>query len=146
MVPEISINYLAVLVCVVVSMPLGFVWFGPLFGKPWAKHMGMADMEQPGGGEMAKSMVLYAVGSFLIAFVLAHSLEVWRASNWNAGEDLPGWNYALNGAFFTWLGFFVPLQIGRVAWEKKGWGLVAINASFDLVRLLAFAFLLAYWR
>ena len=52
----------------------------------------------------------------------------------------------MNGALFTWVGFFLPLQIGRVAWEQKGWGLVAINGSFDLVRLVLFAFILVYWR
>jgi len=62
------------------------------------------------------------------------------------GPDMPGWAYALNGAIWTWLGFFLPLQMGRVAWEQKGWGLVAINASFDLTRLLVFAFILSYWR
>ena len=54
--------------------------------------------------------------------------------------------YGLNAAVWTWIGFFVPLQIGRVAWEKRGWGLVAINSSFDLVRLLIFGMILAYWQ
>ena len=31
--PEIAVNHLAVAVCVVVGMPVGFLWFGPLFGK-----------------------------------------------------------------------------------------------------------------
>ena len=45
--PEININYLAVVACVIGAVPIGFLWFGPLFGKAWAKHMGMEDMEQP---------------------------------------------------------------------------------------------------
>ena len=68
--PEIAINYLAVALCVLVALPVGFVWFGPLFGKPWAKEMGMEDMEPPGGAAMGKSMVIYALGSLLIAWVL----------------------------------------------------------------------------
>jgi len=28
----------------------------------------------------------------------------------------------------------------------KKWGLVLINASFDLVRLLLFGFILSYWQ
>lgn len=144
--PEITINYLAVIVCVVVAMPLGFLWFGPLFGKPWARHMGMEEMAQPGGAQMAKSMALFAIGSFLIAFVLAHSIEVWQPSTWNYGPDGSPASYALGAAIWTWVGFFVPLQIGRVAWEQKSWGLVLINSSFDLVRLLVFGFILAYWQ
>ena len=44
------------------------------------------------------------------------------------------------------VGFFLPLQIGRVAWEQRRWGLVAINGAFDLVRLRLFATILSYWR
>lgn len=91
-------------------------------------------------------MLIFAIGNFLIAFVLAHSLEVWRPSAWGLAGDQSASYYAVNAAFFTWIGFFIPLQIGRVAWEKKGWGLVAINGLFDLVRLLIFSFVLAYWR
>ncbi len=143
--PEISVNYLAVAVCVLVAMPVGFLWFGPLFGKAWAKHMGMEDMEQPDGAAMSTSMVIYALGSLLIAVVLANTMGAFRPSSWNVGQDQAGWVYGLNGAFWTWLGFFLPLQMGRVAWEQKGWGLVAINSSFDLTRLLLFGMILGYW-
>lgn len=143
--PTYSLNYLAVAACVIAAMPLGFAWFGPVFGKKWAEHMGMADMAEPEGSEMAKSMVNFAIGNFLIAFVLAHSIAVWRATSWGLAPDVSSLALALNGAGFTWLGFFLPLQMGRVAWEKRRWGLVAINASFDLTRLLVFAFILAYW-
>ena len=143
--PTISLNYLAIAVCVVVAMPLGFLWFGPLFGKPWAEHMGMSDMEQPDGATMAKSMVNFAISNLLIVYVLAHSVAVWRASSWGLGPDMSNLTLAASTAGFTWLGYFLPLQMGRVAWEQKEWGLVAINASFDLTRLAIFAFILTYW-
>jgi hypothetical protein len=143
--PVIPINYLAVLACTVISMVLGFIWFGPLFGKLWARHMGMEDMAKPSSGEMNKSLLIFALASFLIAFVYAHAVGVWRASAWGLSPDAPPNMLALNSAFFTWLGFFFPMQMGRVAWEQKKWGLVAVNTSFDLVRLLAFGFVLAYW-
>ena len=142
--PDIAVNYLAVAACVVAAMPVGFLWFGPVFGKAWAKGMGMEDVK-PDGAAMAKSMIIFAVGNLLIAFVLAHSLAIWRPSTWGAGEDAGAYVFALNAALWTWVGFFVPLQIGRVAWEMRGWKLVAINASFDLTRLMIFAFILAYW-
>ena len=143
--PEITINFLAVVVCAAAAIPVGYLWFGPIFGSRWARHMGFEDMEPPGGGAMAKSIGLHAFGSLLIAFVLAHSIVVWQPATWGVGENQAAWVYGLNGAIWTWLGFFVPLQITRVAWEMKRWGLVAINASFDLVRLLIFGMILAYW-
>jgi hypothetical protein len=146
MLPDLHINYLAIATCVVVSMPLGFLWFGPVFGLSWAKEMGFESKPQPDGKAMAKSMVLYLLGSLLIAFVLAHSIEIWRPSTWHAGTDGADWIYGANAAFWNWIGFFIPLQIGRVAWEFKGWKLVAINSSFDLTRLMLFGMILAYWR
>lgn len=77
--------------------------------------------------------------------MLANIVAVWRPSTWNVGPDAAGWIYAVNGGFWTWLGFCLPVQRERVAWEQKGWGLVAINASFDLTRLMIFGFILAYW-
>jgi Protein of unknown function (DUF1761) len=144
MMPTITVNYLAVLACAIAAMPVGFLWFGPLFGKAWARHMGFGDM-QP-GGSMAKAMTIFFVGNLLIAFVLAHSVEVWQASSWGLSPDRAAWIYGLNAAVWTWLGFFLPVQMGRVAWEMKRWGLVAINSSFDLTRLLLFGMILSYWQ
>ena len=35
-----------------------------------------------GGSAMAKSMLIYAIGSLLIAWVFAHSIAVWYPSTW----------------------------------------------------------------
>jgi hypothetical protein len=144
--PALTVNHVAVFLCVLLAMPLGFLWFGPLFGRTWLRQMGMEHVPPPGGAAMAKSTLIYAGGSLLMAYVLAHSLEIWRPSTWQIGPDAAPWVYALNGAFWNWLGFFLPLQMGRVAWEQRGWGLVAINAGFDATRLLLFACILSYWR
>tara|TARA_Y100001934_G_C12310107_1_gene754504 strand:+ start:1360 stop:1494 length:135 start_codon:yes stop_codon:yes gene_type:complete len=42
--PDINVNYVAIAVCVVVGMPVGFLWFGPIFGRAWARQMGLEDM------------------------------------------------------------------------------------------------------
>lgn len=143
--PTIPINYVTVAAAVIVLMPIGFLWFGPLFGARWARHMGLADLPQPSGAALGKSMALFAISNLLLVFVLAHAQGVWRAGAWGLSPDVSNASLALNSAGFTWLGFFLPNQIGRVAWEQKQWGLVAINGSFDLVRLVVCACLLAYW-
>ena len=57
MMPAMSINYLAVLACAIVAMPVGFLWFGPLFGKTWARHMGFANVQE-NSGSMGKAMAI----------------------------------------------------------------------------------------
>jgi len=142
--PELTLNYIAIVVAALAVVPVGFVWFGPGFGKAWATEMGMDIEEKPEG--MGKSMALFVLGNLLISFVLAHSIEVWQPEVWGAGTNDAMWIYGLNAAAWTWIGFFVPLQIGRVAWEQRSWKLVGINASFDLVRLLIIGMILAYWQ
>jgi hypothetical protein len=39
-VPEITINYAAVLLAAVANMVVGMLWYGPLFGKQWQALMG----------------------------------------------------------------------------------------------------------
>ncbi len=146
MLPAMSINYLAVLVCAIVAMPVGFLWFGPLFGKTWARHMGFGEMQPPDAGSMGKSMAIFFFSNLLIAWVLAHSIEAWQASSWGLSPDAAPWIYGLNAGFFNWLGFFFPVQMNRVAWEMKSWGLVLINSTFDLTRLILFGLILSYWQ
>jgi hypothetical protein len=145
--PVIALNYMAIAVCVILGMARGFIWFELLFSKAWARHMGMEDVAEPEGAAMAKSMTIFFVSNVLIVYVLAHTLGVWRASAWGLSPDMSALSLslALYTAGFTWLGFFLPLQMNRVAWEMKKWGLVAINAGFDLTRLLVYSFILAYW-
>ena len=45
-----SINWLAVVVCVIVSMVVGFFWFGQkTFFQIWWKAIGKSDKVDPGG-------------------------------------------------------------------------------------------------
>ncbi len=122
--PVIALNYMAIAVCVILGMARGFVWFELLFSKAWARHMGMEDVAEPEGAAMAKSMTIFFVSNVLIVYVLAHTLGVWRASAWGLSPDMSALSLslALYTAGFTWLGFFLPLQRNRVAWEMKNVG------------------------
>ena len=73
---EITINYVAVAVAVVANFIFGFLWYTPLFGKTWAKEMGMDPEAKPDGGAMAKGMIMMVIGNFLMAYVFAHNIAV----------------------------------------------------------------------
>ena len=137
---EMQINYIAILVAVVANFILGFLWYTPLFGKAWAKEMGIDTSVKPAGAEIAKGMMFMVVGNFLMAYVFAHNMAAWKF--------VPGMEQAsasetiLQSAFFTWLGFFVPVDLSTVAWEKKSWKLFSINTFYHLATLLVAATLL----
>ncbi len=142
-------EWLSIVLAAVASFFIGFIWYTPLFGRAWAREMKMDLDAKPDPKAMALGMGLGIVGQFLTAFVLWHSIHGWIPSLWGQTLGVEATNsaaavYALNGAGFIWLGYFLPQQLNRVAWEEGSWKLVAINASYDLLRLLAMAFILAY--
>ena len=139
---ELPINYPAILVAVVANFILGFLWYTPLFGKAWAKEMGFDTSVKPSGGEMAKGMVFMVVGNFLMAYVFAHNMVAW---SFVPGMDqMPKVGSVMNSAIFTWLGFYLPVDIGIVTWEKRSWKLFGINTGYHLAMLLVAATILAY--
>jgi hypothetical protein len=113
----------------------------------WMSAMGMKPEDcKPDKSKMMKGLVLTVIGTFLTTFVLAHSTQVWRGSVWNVGSDGPGYIYGFYGGFFTWLGFYVPMQFSKVSWEGRSWKLFALNAAHDFVNLQLIAQILSNWR
>jgi hypothetical protein len=138
---EITVNYMAIGLAVVANFILGWLWYGPLFGKAWAREMNMDYNEKPATNEMLRGMLLMVIGNFLMAYVLAHNIIAW--SHVPGMEDMAGsLNPIIMTAFFTWVGFYVPTHIGATAWEKKSWKLTGINLAYHFASLFVAALLL----
>lgn len=129
----IQVNYIAVLVCGVIAMVLGSLWYGPLFGKPWMKELGMSkgQMNQAMKKGMAKNYVIMFISSLLLAYVLAHVLGF--ASNDMGGTSVSN---GLQGGFWMWLGFVATTMLGKVLWEGKSLKLYAIDSGYYLALIL----------
>lgn len=141
--PNIQINYLAVGIAVVANFILGFIWYTPLFGKAWAREMGFAPDMKPPAGALAKGMIFMIIGNFLMAWVFAHNIAVWTPATW--GKSVPEMSdaaMATSAGIFTWLGFYLPQDLGIVTWEMKSWKLFFINTGYHLLSLLLVAFIL----
>jgi hypothetical protein len=145
--PQIPVNFIAVFAAVVASFVFGFLWHGPLFGATWHRLMNYPQDARPSNTSMAKSIVINLVGTFLIAYVLSYFLAVWHPSVWKVEgrADLPFYLYAFNGALFTWLGFFVPMLLNSVAWERKSWRLFGFSAAYHFLNLVIIAMVLSVW-
>ena len=139
----VPINYFAVILSAVASMIVGYLWYGPLFGKMWMELSGksMDMMNDPAMKKVAmRGYAIQFVGSLLMAFVLAHAIVF-------AGAYLKvsGISAGLQGAFWNWIGFIAPATIGMVLWDGKPWKLWFINSGFFLVSLLVMGIILALW-
>lgn len=103
-------NIILILAVAILNFILGMVWYGPIFGKAWARVMGVSVPTKEEKNAMMKKMrgpmVLTLVGNFLTSFVLYLSISV--------GDILTGIIFAV----ILWLGFVTPVVMSGVIWDK----------------------------
>ena len=140
---ELNINFLAVAVCVLLSFILGFVWYAALFMKPWTKEMGYDPNMRPDKKQMMKGMLVSIIGNFLFVWMLAFYLAGWKY--FPNSNEMGSMSFAVNSALSVWLGFFVPVHLSKIVWERHSWKLFFINSGYNLVSAILVAIILAYW-
>ena len=137
MVLGIDVNLWAVLITAIVSMIVGALWYGPLFGKAWMRFVGFnKDSVKKMKMTATKSMTLGFIGSLIMAYVLAVVV------------GLSGANTLVEGAmvgFWVWLGFAMPLNASVFLWEGKSIKLFFLNTFQYLITFKLMAAILAVW-
>lgn len=139
---DIVINYWAVLTCGVLAMIIGWLWYGPLFGKQWMRVVGAEGMDEAAIKEMQKkAMPLYGVQLLLVLF------QVWVLAYYIAGwEEASG----LTNALWIWAAFIVPTIAGTAMWNNDSsriaWTRFLIQGGYQLVLFVLFGLILGLWR
>lgn len=131
---DVMINWLAVGAATLVGFAIGFVWYGPLFGKAWMKEAGLTE-EDVENGNMAKIFGLTAVFQFIMAYCLAMFF----------GNDID----AASGAMYGFLtGFaWVALAMGVSGlYEQKSFKYMLINGGFWTVVFTLMGLIIGAWR
>ena len=132
-----SINWLAIVVCVVVSMVSGSIWFNPkTFFPVWWKAIGRSENEQPGMQNMGMVWGLTVLSSFVQAVSLALMINVMGSSSLGSG--------AMAG-FMLWLGFVATTGLTNKLFsgQLKAW---VIEQGNHLVNFLLFGAILGAWH
>ena len=134
-----AIDYLGILACGVASMILGFVWFGPLFGKKWLQVVGASGPDAERRKEMQKGMGKLYVTAFVLALLQAYVLSLFIAG--------VGLSIALKATALLWAGLVLPVVAGASMWNndsaKISWTRFLIQAPYYLILMLIFSFILA---
>jgi hypothetical protein len=136
-----SINWLAVIVCVVVSMISGSLWYNPkTFFPIWWK--GIGGKGEPGmSGNMGMTWGLTVLSSFVQAVAMAFMVP--------AMGGLMGGVSAASGAstgFMLWLGFIAPTYMVNKLFAGHGLQVWAIEVGNHLVNFVLFGAILGAWR
>ncbi len=129
-------NWIAIIVAAIVQVVLGFIWYGPLFGKTWMSMMGMTQQSMSREG-MGKTYAWTVVGSLVTAYVLA------KLVGWYGAKDFGG---GIAAGFWAWLGFVATVTLSSVLYEKRSVNLYVLNNGYQLVSLAVMGGLLAAWH
>jgi hypothetical protein len=133
---EVQVNHLAVVVCAVINLAIGALWYSPaLFFQAWAKEAEITEEK----GKNAKPARNFFI-AFVMSLVMSYNLAFFLGSpeiTWKAG--------ALYG-FLTGFGW-VSLSIGILAvFESRSLKYVLINGGFFTVWFTVIGLILAAWR
>lgn len=132
---QVDVNLMAVLVCGIASMVIGFVWYSKaLFGNTWMKLSGVseADMKKA-NSNMPMLYGTMFIASLVMAYVLAHFAKYAGALTLTDG---------MVAGFWAWLGFVATTMLTNVLYEGKPVKLYLINAGYQLVTLVVMGMIL----
>lgn len=135
-----EINYVTVIVAGVLSMIIGAMWYGPIFGKTWMKICGVADMnEATRRQKQREAMPLYGIQfalSLLQIYILGN-LFVWTGHG------------GVGVAIWMWLGFVMPTIAGCSMWNNNTtrvkWSMFLIQAGYQFVMFILYGYMLNIW-
>jgi hypothetical protein len=137
-----SVNWLAVIVCVVVSMITGSLWYNPrTFFPTWWKGIGKTG--EPGmQGNMGTTWTLTILSSFVQAIAMSFMVNA-------MGSLMTGGVSAATGAmtgFMLWFGFIMPTYLVNKLFAGHGFNVWAIEVGNHLVNFVLFGAILGAWQ
>jgi hypothetical protein len=136
-----ALNWWAILVCVLVSMISGSLWYNPkTFFPTWWKVVGK-EGKAPGMQNMTMTWILTVLASFVEAVAMAFMV--------NSMGSLMGGPSGATGAsigFMLWLGFIAPTYLVNKLFAGHGLKIWAIETGNHLVNLLLFGAILGAWH
>lgn len=132
-----QINYFAVLVGTVFNMVLGFLWYGPFFGKPW---LGMMEKMGKRREDMRGTPSIYfvtLVGAFVLSLAIALIVKAFAVDSWWMG---------LAAGAVIWIGVGATGSLTSSVFEGRPTGLWVLNNLYQLVVSAGLGVLYVVWK
>ena len=133
----LEVNYWAVLVCGVIAMGIGALWYSPmLLGHTWIEAIDKSEEELNKDFNAIKTYGLSFVSHLFIAYSLA---QVMAHTNAMTLID------SIRLSFLCWIGFVVAPMAINALFAKKSIKLLLVDSGYHLVVLLIFGIVLGAW-
>ncbi len=132
-----------VLVCAVVSIVIGSLWYGPMiFGKTWMR-LNNVDPECMNDPVKRKEMQKQALPAYILQLLLSLIQIFVLAKFISLGGD------ALTTSLWVWLGFLMPMAAQGSMWnndtKKNNQAKFLIVAGFNLILSIVLGLIIGAW-
>lgn len=130
-----TLNIWAILVATLSTFLVGWLWYGPLFGKSWMTATGLTE-EQLQQGNMGKIFGLAFIFELIMAFNLAMFLN----------DPSIGLQEGTFYGFLTGFGWvFFALAVNAL-YEQKSWKYIMVNGGYWTVTFTVMGLILGAWK
>ncbi len=134
-----EINWLAVPVAGFITMFVGGLWYGPLFGEAWMKEVGLTKEEIEASGTPTQAMIK----SFIASIVLGIGMSL--VINW-AGVPVGDWMSGAIVGIMTAVLVVGAAVFPNYAFEDKTLRHFLIHTGATTISMALIGAMLAVWR
>ena len=137
--PQIDVNWLAILVAAIAAFAIGALWYSPvLFARQWMAAHGhtperLAAMQSSMSKTYAFSFITYVIMAMVIALL----------------AGLTGATTAVQGvvlALLAWLGFGFTIGLNTNLYSGKPASAFMIDAGYQFVHVILMGAIIGAWR
>jgi len=131
-----NINYWAVLGAALSAFVIGWVWYGPLFGKTWMRLNGFTE-EDLNEGKMSMPVMLLL--NYIATSLAAFAIALFIGTEGNVGFGV------LAGVFIS-IFWIATNRLNDVLYERKPWGLFFIHVGYNLLIFAVIGGIIGLWH
>ncbi len=133
-----SVNWMAVLACVIFAMVSGSVWYHPkVFFPAWWKGIGKTEADRAAMSPGPMIWVLTIIAALVEAAGVSFLIKAMGADSLASGAA---------AGFMLWLGLIAPTYLLNNLFAGHGWKVWAIETGNHLLSLMVFGAILAAWK
>ncbi|MGH1386115.1 DUF1761 domain-containing protein [Kordia sp.] len=130
-----NVNWIALIVAALSTLVIGFLWYGPLFGKAWMKETGITEEKAQ------KGMILRFSISVVLAFIAVFFIYANSVISGGMPPDLHGvevtkfhtFGHGVVHGIMTALFVAMPVLVTNALFEQKSFKYILINVGYWIV-------------
>lgn len=130
-----TLNFWAVLVATLSTFLVGWLWYGPLFGKVWLSAAGLSE-EKVQQANMGKIFGLTFIFELIMAYCLGMFLN----------DPSIGFSEGTFYGFLTGFGWIFFAFAVTGLFEQRSWKYISINGGYWIVTFTIMGAILGAWK